>query len=197
MNRDLLYNLDMSDEESVIRMSGIQMAEDLHKGQYLSIEKFNAIYDADINLPVFPSLYKITEANNGILEIEDYVSHSKYSIYEEDAESLLEEGYCVIQENIEACSSFLFEDGQPGRSGLPTGYIKAIKSFNQPAYNYMTNTLFKKGYLQKFRDGEGKTSVKYRKRAFPKFASGNPNPEWNTNMQRSKRRRWREKHNEE
>lgn len=195
MNRNLLYNPNLTEEESVVLMLGIPMTDGLSKGMCLSIEEDNSLFDIDLGLPVAQGLYIIDSIEDNILEITEYKTTNNYSIYEEDTEPLLETGVVVIQENVESFTSNLFEDGKPGQSGLPKGYMGAVKAVNPPAYNAMTNTLFKKGYLQKFRNDKGATTVKYKKRAFPSYASGNPNPEYKTNQRRARRRRWRDRHN--
>lgn len=201
LDRDVLYHPTLTDEERLAISMGIPVVEGLEPGDAFEVVSDGVLTDADIGVDVEPGFYKVTDVpGDGLIHVVWHCPSSnstggkEYAIRELDMEPVLASGDVILQEDLEAyCAGWLTEDGQPGKSGLPKGYIKSLKPVAPFMYNYLTWTLFRKGYLQKFRNKNGETTVQYRRRAFPKYASGNPNPEYRTNKRRAQRRRRRAK----
>lgn len=174
LSRDILYNPDLSPEDTVLALLGLPLAEGMDSGDLFEITKDDILHDADTGVAVPSGHYSVTASEAGLVHMVQFNPTRKtyggkeYSVHAKAMEQQIVAGCVKLAE-------YIGEGRYQGTVDDPR-QIRAM---------------FVKGYLRKQDRADGGTNLQYARRSFPRFQSGNPNPEWQMNRTRKGRKRRR------
>lgn len=176
MDRNALYNPEMSPEDAVIAMLGLPLREDMEPGDVIEILANDFATDADIGSPVPAGRYRVSDTESNLVHLIQFnpdtstVGGKEYTIRGDELERLIASGNIRFYECVE--------------EGRIRGTVDDPRELH---------VLFRKGYLQLFPKAGGGHKLSYRRRAHSKYSSGKPNPEYKLNRKRQQRRLQRER----
>lgn len=170
LDRDLLYNTDLPEEDTVLSLMGLPIAEGFDPGDLVEVAG-ESLKDSDTGLPIPDGVYSVSSAEAGLVSLVQYNPVTKvtggreYTVHDQDLEQAIFAGDARFKKHL--------------------GEGRYRGSVDDPR---QIRAMFVKGHLRKKKDRpHGGTSLQYSKVPFKKFQSGNPNPQFQRDIARRRR----------